>query len=303
MTDYQVIINSKVFKVIPYGYCACGCGNKTNLAKYSRKLKRQVKNFPMKFIVGHNGRLNHPKGYKKIKYLGHPKANCRGFVREHILIAEKALGKPLPDGVVIHHSNGTKTGPIVICENTAYHLLLHQRMRAFRSSGHANWKICHYCKRYDDPNNLKFYGKAGHHPSCQRKYARKIRIDMWKDKSPNNGQLLRMIEPIILTERDMMFKAGDRVKWLSQASGSGTIKKGIIVAIIPKNIYLQDTHFVRTTETPTGVLEDYKIMFDWPSLTRGHESYLVEVHPSGKATKNSAKPRLYWPRVSALIAV
>jgi HNH endonuclease len=56
---------------------------------------------------------------------------------EHILFAEKALGKPLPKGAVVHHmdrdgtNNNTKSPwNLVICPNQGYHMLLHARARA-----------------------------------------------------------------------------------------------------------------------------------------------------------------------------
>lgn len=42
--------------VIPYGYCQCGCGGKTDLAKETRKRNGSVQGKPLYFIKGHNVR-------------------------------------------------------------------------------------------------------------------------------------------------------------------------------------------------------------------------------------------------------
>jgi hypothetical protein len=79
-------------------------------------------------------------------------------VAEHILIAEKALGKKLPPGVEIHHVNELKKDNrpenFVICPDHAYHALLHRRQKAFDASGHYDWVKCCHCKTHDDPKNL-----------------------------------------------------------------------------------------------------------------------------------------------------
>lgn len=41
---------------IPYGFCHCGCGEKTNLADRTRPRLGHVKGEPMKWIVGHHTR-------------------------------------------------------------------------------------------------------------------------------------------------------------------------------------------------------------------------------------------------------
>ena len=46
--------------------------------------------------------------YLAQKQPGHPRANKRGYVKEHILVWEATHGKPLPHGWVIHHLNGVK---------------------------------------------------------------------------------------------------------------------------------------------------------------------------------------------------
>ncbi len=52
---------------------------------------------------------------------------------EHIILAEKALGKPLPKGAVVHHTGKVheNEGPfkLVVCPSQSYHMLLHKRMR------------------------------------------------------------------------------------------------------------------------------------------------------------------------------
>ena len=56
---------------------------------------------------------------------------------EHVAVAERALGKPLPLGAEIHHVNEDKSDNrpenLVICPNAKYHALLHMRMRAIAS--------------------------------------------------------------------------------------------------------------------------------------------------------------------------
>jgi len=102
-----------------------------------------------------------------------------GYVREHILVAEKALGKPLPKGAVLHHHNEDRTDNrpenLVICQDRAYHALLHRRMRAKAACGHADWRMCVYCKEHDDPKNMVVrpgLGKEAFHRECRNAYER-----------------------------------------------------------------------------------------------------------------------------------
>lgn len=44
---------------IPYGYCQCGCGQKTSIAKVSRNRSGYVKGQPVRYVRGHN-KLAHP---------------------------------------------------------------------------------------------------------------------------------------------------------------------------------------------------------------------------------------------------
>lgn len=94
-----------------------------------------------------SGTYKHGDGYIMQYAPDHPKADKNGYVLQHILIAEKALGKYLPEKVIVHHfdidpENNANTN-LVICEDQAYHLLLHVRQRVLAAGGDPNTdKIC-----------------------------------------------------------------------------------------------------------------------------------------------------------------
>lgn len=70
--------------------------------------------------------------------------------RIHVLRAEKALGKPLPRGAVVHHADGSKANdaPLVICQDSAYHNFLHKLLRVKRAGGDPHRdRICTSCRR------------------------------------------------------------------------------------------------------------------------------------------------------------
>ena len=176
---------------VPKGFCQCGCGRKTTVSPKTAVKYGYVKGEPRKYIHGHNiksksGQLYRVKhlGYWIIKFPGHHRACPNGYVKEHILIAEKALGKPLPPGAEVHHINGIKDdnnrGNLIICQNKTYHRLLEQRMEALKACGHAHWRKCKYCKQYDSPDNLYVLNngrnRAVWHRSC---HAAKRRVDIF----------------------------------------------------------------------------------------------------------------------------
>ena len=70
---------------------------------------------------------------------------------EHIQIAERALGHTLPFGAMVHHHDRDKTNNknsnLVICENGAYHHLIHARMNALANGIDPDKeKYCPECK-------------------------------------------------------------------------------------------------------------------------------------------------------------
>ena len=114
----------------------------------------------------------------------HPASKANGYVPEHVMLAEKALGKRLPAKAQVHHADGNKSNNapsnLVICEDGAYHALLHRRIKAKRLCGNADWRPCVYCGKYDDVanmrdrnrNNPKIKHESWAHPACpDRKYS------------------------------------------------------------------------------------------------------------------------------------
>ncbi len=73
------------------------------------------------------------------------------MVYEHILVAERALGHDLPEGAQVHHRDGNKrhnaNANLVICQDAAYHKLLHVRTRVVLAGGDPNTqRICAHCR-------------------------------------------------------------------------------------------------------------------------------------------------------------
>jgi hypothetical protein len=131
------------------------------------------------------GKQHDAKGYCKVHYrrwkrLGDPLAaltlakagsgwlDRKGYriftiggsnIREHVLIAEKALGRALPKGAVVHHIDenpgNNSNDNLVICPSNAYHSLLHMRLDALKECGNPNWRRCPYCGKHDDPEMMR----------------------------------------------------------------------------------------------------------------------------------------------------
>lgn len=173
--------------------CECGCGKPVR--------QKPVRGNLIRFVWGHNMR-NQPKGESHHRWKGgesvssngrpmlwmpdHPRSHSNGkggtgSVYEHIIIAEKALGKFLPEKAHVHHADtnikNNSNNNLVICEDRVYHGLLHRRTRAYQASGNPHWCRCIYCKKYDNPENMYTNKKnnMSQHRECANKYQNKRR--------------------------------------------------------------------------------------------------------------------------------
>jgi len=110
----------------------------------------------------------------------HPRAT-HGYVPEHVLIAEAALGRYLDRKHHVHHHNRKKSDNantnLVICEDTAYHALLHVRTRIVEAGGDPDRdKICGNCglrpRSEFGPNSIKPDGLNQYCRPCDRVLSR-----------------------------------------------------------------------------------------------------------------------------------
>jgi hypothetical protein len=129
--------------------CLCGCGQEPGVLTRSRPHLGYVAGQPRRFVVGHHrrgGRFPIVEAVRQYRNLLMPDGRQ---VSLHRVRAERALGKPLPVGAVVHHADGSKrdNAPLVICQDDAYHKFLHVRMRIKAAEGNPDTDaVCSACR-------------------------------------------------------------------------------------------------------------------------------------------------------------
>lgn len=145
--------------------CECGCGQYTPLYTKTVNSRGQIRGTPTRFMTGHNpdstGGIRIKHGYHLTIRPRRTGDNGSRYKATHIIIAETALGKPLPPKAVVHHVDGNPmnntNNNLLICQDNAYHRTIHRRQRAMAACGNPDWRKCRFCKVYDGPENLAHY--------------------------------------------------------------------------------------------------------------------------------------------------
>ncbi len=160
---------------IPLGLCQCGCGTPTNLITRKSSARGTIVGQPYRFWGRHRARRADVVKYRAIHHNGRP-------LGLHRIRAERALGHPLPSSAVVHHADGSKheDAPRVICQDEAYHHLLHLRMRVKAAGGNPNTDaLCSRCRLprplgefHRKPTNR--YGRTDMCKPCRNTYRRAV---------------------------------------------------------------------------------------------------------------------------------
>jgi len=180
-----------------YGYCHCGCGQKTKISPETSSQKGWVKGEPRKYINHHNilaggvhhpnwkgGRRNHGDGYILVS------TGIKKVEFEHRLNAMRANGGELAEGAIVHHTNGkADNNSFVVCKSHSEHRMIHVRENALAACGHEDWRQCHFCHQWDNPANLTKYASGHYHKRCAADYVARRRREKGRKRNAN-GKLV-----------------------------------------------------------------------------------------------------------------
>ena len=103
------ISQSRINKGHAVWLCRCSCGGRIDVLASSLKRGATRSCGCLRYGKGHynykGGKHLNYKGYVMIMSKGHPRADRDGYVREHIIIMEKKIGRYLTENEIVHHKD------------------------------------------------------------------------------------------------------------------------------------------------------------------------------------------------------
>lgn len=186
--------------------CECGCGQPAPIAARGQNGVKRGES--QRFVFGHQARRSVrgyvPRNAGRTLSHGYVRITLPETVRrtrpEHVLIAERAVGGPLPAGAEVHHVNeqrgDNRHENLVICEDHAYHALLHLRMSARRETGNASARRCAYGSEWILPEDLGVHRSASrwYHRQCEQAYKSRRRNIINKQQRTRRRALAKIIQ-------------------------------------------------------------------------------------------------------------
>ena len=95
------------------------------------------------------GRTVDPRGYVLLKMPEHPRADCRGYVYEHIFVAEQTLGRPILPTEDVHHKDENKgnnhPSNLEVAPSRRHHQALHRKRADLRGPDEPNPTVLCAC--------------------------------------------------------------------------------------------------------------------------------------------------------------
>lgn len=158
--------------------CLCGCGAATSAGAsfaHGHWAKTSAGRARLSAARFRGSVSSHGDGYLVVR-------QSIGITKlQHVAIAERLMGGPLPRGAEVHHVNGVRSDNrsenLVVCPDTAYHQLLHRRQRALDACGDPDKRQCSFCRKWDDKENLYIPKRSGRieHRACGRVYRAELK--------------------------------------------------------------------------------------------------------------------------------